>query len=165
MTKINWLTPWMALCFLGAVPADNPPPMKEGLWEIHTKTVDIPSKQTTERFEKLCRSHAYDDYTHAAAQKRESNCKTVSKSTTNNVTTTETDCTVGSTTIRTTGILTMTGDTAARTEGTATYTPPIGGKTGMTLVSEQKYVGPCPADMQPGDAIDGTGKKTNHWKH
>jgi hypothetical protein len=165
MINAKWLAPWMALCFLGAVPADNPPPMKEGLWEIHTRTVDIPSKQTTERVEKLCRSHAYDDYTHAAAQKRESNCKTVSKSTTSSVTTTETDCTVGSTTIRTKGILTMTGDTAARTEGTATYTPPIGGKTGMTLVSEQKYVGPCPADMQPGDAIDPDGKKTNHWKH
>ncbi len=165
MMNAKWITPWLALCLLGAVPADDPPPMKEGLWEIHTKTVEIPSHQTTERSEKLCRSHAYDDYAHAAAQKRESNCKTISKTTANNVTTTETACTIGTTVIRNKGTLTMTGDTAARTEGTATYTPPVAGKTGMTLVSEQKYIGPCPAGMQPGDALDVDGKKTSHWKH
>ena len=40
--------------------AANPPEMKEGLWTIHTQSIDNPGNKKSEGTYSLCRSHAYD---------------------------------------------------------------------------------------------------------
>jgi hypothetical protein len=43
-------------------------------------------------------------------------------------------------------------------ESHATYTPSFNGKTEETLLQEQRFLGECPAGINPGDRImsDGT---------
>ena len=63
------------------------------------------------------------------------------------------------------GTTTFQGDTATHSETHATYTPPMGGISGMTMIMDQKYVGSCPAGLQPGDRTNADGSVIHLWKH
>ncbi len=56
------------------------------------------------------------------------------------------------------GRLTVNGDTFAHTENTTTFTRPMDGIAEATLIMDEKYVGACPAGMQPGDTMAADGK-------
>jgi hypothetical protein len=43
-------------------------------------------------------------------------------------------------------------------ESHTTYKPPMRGIEETTMIMDQKYVGACPADMQPGERMDKDGK-------
>jgi hypothetical protein len=141
----------------GAYAAD-PPAMKEGLWSIHTVSTDQPGNKKTEGTRSICRNHAYDERVRAmAAQKSATTCKTISENSSSGTITTETQCSVGGSVLRTKGIVTFSGDTA-HSETHSTYTPAMYGVSETTMVMDQKYVGACPAGMEPGDMMDANGK-------
>lgn len=153
--RILCSTLWFAA---GGVYAADPPAMTEGLWTIHTVTTDQPGNKRTEGTQKLCRSHAYDERVRAmAAQQSAKRCKTISENSSGGMTTTETQCTVGTSVLKTKAVVTFNGD-SAHSETHTTYTPAAYGTSESTMVMDQKYAGPCPAGVQPGDRIGPDGK-------
>jgi len=138
--------------------AADPPAMKEGLWSIHTVSTDQPGDKKTEGTQKLCRNHAYDDRVRAmAAQQSAKSCKAPIESSSGGTITTETECTVAGSVLKTKGVVTFNGD-SAHSETHTTYTPAMYGMTETTMVMDQKYLGACPAGVEPGDRISADGK-------
>jgi hypothetical protein len=55
----------------------------------------------------------------------------------------------------------FTADVAYRTEADTRMDPPMPGRGEMKITQDGKWVGPCPADMTPGDVAMGNGAKMN----
>lgn len=72
--------------------------------------------------------------------------------------TTETQCSAGGSVLKTKAVVTMSGDGAAHSETTTTYTPALYGTSETTMIMDQKFMGACPAGMEPGDMMDASGK-------
>ena len=69
----------------------------------------------------------------------------------------EMHCTVGATVINSKGATTFDGDTSSHSETHATYAPAMAGISEMTMIQDQKYMGSCPAGVQPGDRTNADG--------
>jgi hypothetical protein len=139
-----------------ALYAADPPALKEGLWTIHTQTVDQPGDKKTEGTRSICRNHAYDDRVRALAKSQ--NCKTISENASGAAATSETECSAGGSVIRSKGTTTFTGDTATHSETHSSYTPAFNGVSETTMIMDQRYVGSCPAGMEPGDMMTSDGR-------
>ena len=81
----------------------------------------------------------------------------ISESNTGGTITTENECTVGNSVLKTKSIATLSGDTA-HSETHTTYTPAMYGTSEGTMVMDQKYLGACPAGVEPGDRIGANGQ-------
>ena len=153
----NLLYPALFLA-IECVYAADPPPMKEGLWSIHIVTTDQPGNKKTEGTRSICRNHAYDERVRAMAAKSGASCKTLSEHSSGGTMTTETQCSAGGSVLKTKGVVTMSGDGAAHSETNTTYTPALYGTSETTMIMDQKFMGACPAGMEPGDTMDANGK-------
>jgi len=153
----------LVLLLTGAAHAVDFPQVKEGLWTIHTKTIDTPGNQVSEGDRSICRNHAYDEHVRSLAKGVD--CKTISENLSGGTYTVESECKVAGTVIHTTGKTVLSGDSASHSETHSTYTPAMYGKSETTMIMDQKYVGSCPANMQPGDSISKDGKITHLWRH
>ena len=142
---------------LAIASAADPPPLKEGLWEIRGQSIDNPGSKRTECTYRLCRNHAYDKAMDALV-KNVKDCATSFDSLGDGRFTSESRCTLDGTVIVSKGTYTYLSSASTRSESYATYTPAYRGKTDETVIQDQSYVGACPAGMQPGDRItvDGT---------
>jgi hypothetical protein len=149
-----------ALFVASVVFAVDPPTLKEGLWSIHTQTTENPGNKVTEGTKTLCRSHAYDDHARQIAKEAAAKCKTSDQVSGSKVIS-ESECTVGATVLHTKGTVTLTGDTASHGETHTTYNPAFYGSTESTMIMDQKYLGPCPANLQPGDMVSQDGRVTH----
>jgi hypothetical protein len=137
--------------------AADPPEVQEGLWEIHSQSIENPGNKKTEFTHRLCRDHAFD----RAAIDLARNMKDCTTNITNdgaNKFSADSRCTVAGTAIVSKGIATYQGTTSSHSETHTTYTPALNGKTDEVMIQDQKYVGSCPAGMKPGDQMgaDGT---------
>jgi hypothetical protein len=148
----------------GTVTAVDPPPMKEGLWSIRNQSVNSPGDKKSDHTSTVCRSHAYDQHA-LQDEKAMKGCKTVSESLQGSQYSIHTHCVVAGTVIDSESLVTFTGDTGAHSESHATYNPALGGISAMTLIQDQKYVGSCPAGVQPGDITQPDGTVIHTWKH
>jgi Protein of unknown function (DUF3617) len=137
---------------IAIVRAADPPEVQEGLWEVHGQTIENPGNKTTVFTYQLCRSHAYDKAMDALV-KNVKGCSTEFDSVGGGRYTSASRCTVAGTLIVSKGTYTHESSTATRSESFATYTPPFHGKTDETVTQDQKYVGDCPAGVNPGDRI------------
>jgi Protein of unknown function (DUF3617) len=144
--------------------AADPPDVKEGLWSSQTQTVDNPGNKRGGGLVTICRSHAYDQYVKDLAAKMPG-CTKLSETFSGHVLNTALRCTVANTVIDTRETATFQGDIAIHAETHATYTPPLYGVSDSTMIMDQKYLGSCPAGMQPGDMKSADGKTINTWKH
>ena len=153
----------VAIC-AASLQAFDEPQMKEGLWSIHVQTIDNPGSKKTEGTRSICRSHAYDKHTEEVAKQMKTKCKVIQDSSASGKIVSETECTIGSTTLHTKGTSTVTGGTSSHSETVSTYTPPLGGISETTMIMDQKYVGACPAGTGPGDSISADGHVTHLWK-
>jgi hypothetical protein len=154
----------LATLLLASIYAIDEPLMKEGLWSIHIQSVDNPGNKKSEGARSICRSHAYDLHTREIARQAKSKCKVIEEKNVGNKIISDTECSVGTTVLRTKGTVTMTSDMAAHSETVTTYNPAMGGLTESTMIMDQKYVGACPAGVQPGDSIGQDGRITHLWK-
>lgn len=136
--------------------ATNPPDVKEGLWSVHTQSSDNPGSKKSEGTYTLCRDHAYDLSVRARA-KTVKGCTTVSESFEAGKYSTEIRCVTAGTTIESKGTTTFQSDTAFHSETHATYSPAFYGVSETTMIIDQKYVGGCPAGVQPGDRTNSDG--------
>jgi hypothetical protein len=154
------------LAFLmGAAHAADEPSMKEGYWSIHTVTNDQSANGKQESTRTICRNHAYDEHVRELAKKTSANCKTIAESSSGGTRTTETECTVAGRVIHTKGMVTTNGENAAHSEARTTYAPPMGGISESAMIMDQKYLGACPAGIEPGDIVGADGKKITSWRH
>jgi hypothetical protein len=145
------------LCLVGFAAAIDLPPMREGLWSIHTQTSDNPGNVKHDFTQKICRNHAYDDAARAKA-KNMPGCKVLNENLSAHTYTIEMECNIAGSVIHSKGVTTSTGEDAVRSETHTTYAPAMRGVSDTTMIMEQKYEGSCPAGIEPGDIIrpDGT---------
>jgi hypothetical protein len=142
---------------VGTAYAFDHPPVKEGLWQIRTQTIDNPSNKKTEGTITLCRDHDYDK-TVEARSKSVKGCTTTNESLTAGAYSAEMRCEIGSSVLVSKGVVTFQSDTAMHSETHVTYTPALYGNTDETMIQDQTYLGACPAGMKAGDrkSQDGT---------
>jgi hypothetical protein len=164
MKKLLRCTAALLLLTSGTAHAVNPPPMKEGLWSIRNKTTVAPKNELSDFTSTICRSHAYDQHV-LEETKTTKGCSTISESMQGSKYSIHTRCVVGGTVIESTSTVIFKGDAAAHSETHASYTPAMGGVSGMTLTQDQKYLGSCPAGVQPGDMTRPDGTVLHLWKH
>jgi hypothetical protein len=145
-----------------AVYAADPPAVKEGLWSIHTVSIDNPGNKKVEGTRSICRSHDYDlRIRQRTEQQEKQTCKTHTETLSGNTFTAESECTVQGSVVKSKTVAAFSGDTAIHSETHATYTPALFGNAESTLIQDQKYAGSCPAGMEPGDLMDASGKITH----
>ena len=144
--------------------AANPPELREGLWSVHTQSIDNPGNKKSEGTYTLCRDHAYDQSIRAKA-KNMKGCTKISESFEGGKYSSEMHCVVAGTVVESKGITTFQGDTSTHSETHASYTPPLGGISEMTMIIDEKYVGGCPAGAQPGDRTAADGRVTHLGRH
>ena len=145
-----------ATLLLSIARAADPPPLKEGLWEIRGQSIENPGGKRIEFTYRLCRNHAYDRAMDALV-KNVKECTTAFDDLGGGRYSSASRCTAGDTVIESKGTYTYESSTSARSESYATYTPALRGKTDETVIQDQKYVGSCPAGMKPGDRISTEG--------
>jgi len=136
---------------LGPVLAEEPPPLKEGLWSIHSHDVEHPSNKTTDFTSTLCRSHASDQQARENSKSTKS-CTTVKENLAANRYSVETRCEVGGTTIESKSTTLFLGN-STHTVVHVTYTPALKGVTQSTLTQDQRYIGACPVGAEAGDVM------------
>ena len=141
-----------AVLLLSAARAADPPQLQEGLWEIRGQSIENPGNKTTDFTYRLCRNHAYDKAMDDVV-KHAKDCATKFDSLGGGHYASASRCTVAGIVIVSKGTYTYESATSTRLESTATYQPAFNGKTDETLTQDQKFVGSCPAGMNPGDRI------------
>ncbi len=151
------------LLVIGIASAIDKPEMKEGLWSMHRQTIDNPGNKKTESDSTICRNHAYDK--HVESQEMPKGCTTINESLQSGKYVLETRCTIAGTVIESKGTTTFNSDTAAHSESHATYTPAMRSVSETTMIMDSKYVGSCPAGVQPGDMTDANGEVVHLWQH
>jgi len=164
MKKVLW--PIVPLLAIIAVRAADQPALKEGYWSIHTVSTNQPGNQKTEGNQTICRSYEYDQHAREAAKKNAAKtCKTISETTSGSTTITESECTMAGSVLHSKATVTAAGDTAVHSEIHTTNTPAMYGVSESTMIMDQKYIGACPAGVEPGDILGADGKKMSSWKH
>jgi hypothetical protein len=134
--------------------AADPPPLKEGLWEVRGQSIENPGSKRTEFNFQLCRNHAYDSAMDARV-KNAQGCTTSFDDLGAGHYASASSCNLDGILIVSKGTYTYEGPTSTRSESYATYSPAYRGKTDERVIQEQRYVGDCPAGMKPGDRISG----------
>lgn len=140
-----------ALPWTVAALAADAPQLKEGLWSIHSRDLEMPGNRHTEFTSTLCRSHDSDRETQEKS-KHTKDCVTVKETLRANELTSESRCTIHGSIIESHSTTLFLGN-ATHTEVHVTYTPALHGVTHSTLVQDQKYLGACPAGAEPGDLM------------
>ncbi len=152
------------LLAIGTASAVDAPDLKEGLWSVHTQTVDNPGNKKSDGTYTLCRSHAFDQSVRASA-KTVKGCTNTSESFQGGKFSSATHCVMAGTVMESKGTTAFQGDTSTHSETHATYSPAMYGVSETTMIMDQKYVGSCPAGTQPGDRISADGSVIHSGKH
>lgn len=125
------------------------PPTKEGLWLVRTQTTDNPGGKTSENSMKVCRDHASDRAGETAMRKLKG-CTIANESLTGNVYSLAMHCVISGTVMESKGTTFFKSDAAVHSESHISYTPAMGGVADQTSISDQTYLGSCPAGVTPG---------------
>ena len=142
----------------GAVRAQDLPLRKPGLWQIDMAMPAAPGPQQM----RMC----IDSDTDAEMYKMGMNsargtCDKPIVKRNGSTVTIDSVCKMGETRMTTHAVTRFTADTAYRTEADTRMEPPMPGRGEMKITQDGKWVGPCPADMTPGDVTMGNGAKMN----
>jgi hypothetical protein len=152
---MNKLMTISAAAFLLSIArAADPPPLKEGLWDVSGESIVNPGGKKTEFNYQLCRNHAYDKAMDALV-KNAPGCTTSFDDLGGGRFASASSCSAEGTLIVSKGTYTHESATATHSDSYATYTPAYRGKTDERVLQDQRYVGDCPAGMKPGDRIAG----------
>lgn len=134
------------------------PPMKDGLWETHSLRTHE-GKTVTDSSVKVCQSQELTKSTQSMGdevRKRDQCASTVSQPSANTYVE-ESRCAKGANAGSVTKVIyTFQGDTNSRME---MHIHEHNDKSETVMVMDMKYLGSCPVDMKPGDAITADGKK------
>jgi hypothetical protein len=141
-------------CAIGAIAlaaAADLPSHKPGLWQMTISATTPGMGQTTER---ICLDANTDRLLYKlAAGINQRMCSKVDVHASGGKVIVDTACHIANSTVTGHSVTTFVGDTATHTESRVHYEPAMFGKTDATSTQDGKWVGQCPADMNPGDAI------------
>jgi hypothetical protein len=142
-----------------AASVEDLPRRKPGLWE----TIITPGEgQRPPITNRMCLDAETDrDLIRFGMGAASEVCSKQDLSISGNVATIDAVCQLGPSKQTTRSTITYTGNTAYRTQVKSHFDPPFLGKTDSSTSTEAKWMGPCPADMKPGDMVMGNGVKMN----
>jgi hypothetical protein len=141
--------------------AADPPEVQEGLWEIHSQSVENPGNKKSDFTHKLCRDHDFDKAGLAIA-KNMKECTINIASLGGGKFSADSHCTVDGTVILSKSTAYYPNSTVTHSETHTTYTPALNGKTDEVMIQDQRFVGNCPAGMKPGDQMGADGTVQHH---
>jgi len=145
------------LALIGTAQALDTPPMREGLWKVHSVDT-VPGTPPDVYNFSLCRDHVYDKSAEDAVAKMKE-CTISPATISGNKRTYTSTCKIPNvTTISGTVTVIWSGDTSFHSVTHTTYTPAFMGKSEQTSIMDESYVGACPAGMKVGDHLDADGK-------
>ncbi len=136
------------------------PKLKPGLWEMtttNTRSKDRPPLKSS-----LCTDASLQqELIRMSTGMMQGMCSKFDTKYVGNTFTGEAICNLGSSTMRSRSVMTLTGDTAYRTESHATFDPPMGGISQSDTVIEGRNIGACKPGQQPGDMTMPNGQTMN----
>jgi Protein of unknown function (DUF3617) len=145
-------------CACGALAAE-PPVLKSGLWEVSRTSTQQPDRKSLTT---MCLDESVQ------AQMREFGmgatkemCSQSDRSFSGNKMTMSATCKLGTTTMKTTSVMTFNGNTSYHMDGTASYDPPMATMKEMNTSVDARWVGACRPGQQPGDVTLETGQTVN----
>jgi Protein of unknown function (DUF3617) len=143
-----------------AAQADDFPARKAGLWEV---TMQLATAQHRPMTSKLCIDAASDTAMQKAALENAGvTCAKRDIVRAGQTVTVDSICTVGQSTLTTHMAMLFESDTLYHMETQSHFEPPLAaGHADSTMKQDGKWVGPCPADMKPGDIVMFNGMKIN----
>jgi hypothetical protein len=117
------------------------------MWEIRTQhaadgktTIEPTTVKQCKQASELAKGRA------TAAEYAQKNCSTNETHQAGSQWVTDMVCTVGTRTMTSHTVMSMTGDTAYHTDTTATYDPPAPGRSRTSTIVDGKWLGPCSPD-------------------
>lgn len=142
----------------GTVGADEfkPPPMKDGLWETHSRQTQQ-GKTVFDSSVRMCQTQQLTRLTQSSGEelRKKNACTSTVTQLSANTYVEESRCAKGPNAGSVTkATYTYQGDTASHMEMHMNV-----GKTETVMIMDSKYLGSCPAGMKPGDVVMPDGKK------
>jgi hypothetical protein len=136
--------------------ADEQPHRRAGLWEVTRTGVDVNNPARTTR---VC----IDPGTEATlrdigASFALSTCSSTDIHSSQSMVTADAICELGGSHATSHTVITFAGDMAYSQVSTTQLDPPLYGRSEVTTAVEGKWLGPCDADMRPGDMFTAMGK-------
>jgi hypothetical protein len=136
--------------------ADEQPHRRAGLWEVTRTGVDInnPARMTRVCIDPGTETTLRD----VGASFARSTCSSTDIHASQSKVTADAVCELGSSRATSHTVITFAGDTAYSQVSTTQLDPPLYGRSEVTTEVEGKWLGPCDADMRPGDMFTAMGK-------
>ncbi len=135
------------------------PKRKPGLWEM---TLSSPDAKRPPRSARYCIDAAtealLDDFAGGTTRK---NCSKDATHAEGDHVVVDSVCTVDKSKVTGHTVITANGDTSFHMEIHSHFDPPMYGPADVDTIQDSKWIGDCPADMQPGDMVTATGVKMN----
>jgi hypothetical protein len=146
------------LASIGSAGADEfkPPPMKDGLWETHSTQIQQ-GKTVFDTSVKMCQSKELTKSMQSNGEelRKKNKCTSTVAQPSPNTYVEESRCAEGPNASSVTKIIyTFQGDIASHMEMHMNE-----GQSETVMIMDSKYLGSCPADMKPGDAVMADGTK------
>jgi hypothetical protein len=145
-----------ALIGISAADEFKPPPMKDGLWETHSRQTQQ-GKTVFDTSSKMCQSKELTKSMQSNGEelRKKNECTSTVTQPSPNTYVEESRCAKGPNAGSGTKVIyTYQGDTASHMEMHTNE-----GKSETVMIMDAKYLGSCPAGMKPGDAVMADGKK------
>jgi hypothetical protein len=144
----------------GVVYAADAPFMKDGFWSMHTvNTMTSEGNQkpkTTEITMSRCNKGAALPVPGNPPETKD--CKMLSQSSNGATKMFEMQCTINGHVAKVKQTTTTKGEDENHSVTESSFDPPMNGLSEMKLVADWKYLGPCPAGIEPNDVVMPDGK-------
>lgn len=139
--------------------ADQLPQRKPGLWQV---TMSMQGKPVPSTVSRLCIDAATESALGAVGLSASKEmCSEYDVQVSGNTATIDTTCRFGQSTQTAHSVMTFSGDSSYRTDIHAHYEPPLFKEADTEMIIDGKWLGACPADMNPGEMIGPGGLKMN----
>jgi hypothetical protein len=145
-----------AACGSLAVRAADLPHRRPGLWEITRINVDA---NNPARISKICIDAATETLLRdMGASVAKSICSKTAVSTSGNAVSVDSVCQLDRSRLTNHTVITFTSDTTYHHVAATHFDPPLFGRADSTSEMDGRWLGPCTADMRPGDVLTAMGK-------
>ena len=149
--KTSVLSAAVTLFTLGAGTTADIPLLKEGLWSAHVVTTGNPGREVKQQTFSICRSHDSDRAEEiAGTTSLPVGCTKSPDVIQGNARSFSISCKNGDKSSITKSVVTYSGDIAFHVEAHTVFTPAVRGHITVDGITDEKYVGPCPAGLKPG---------------